>query len=135
MLARAPQSESELRRRLVAKGYQEATAEATLTRCRELGWVNDAVFALDRARALRRRGAGALRIGGDLEARGVPEPLIVEAVDMSRDGRSEAALAREALGNAPEPASAPGRAWRLLMSRGFPEDVVMDVVGSPGDDD
>lgn len=135
MLARAPQSEAELRRRLVAKGYREATAEATLARCRELGWVNDATFALDRARALRRRGAGPLRIDGDLEARGVAEQVIAEAIEASREGRSEAVLAREALGDTCEHHAARGRAWRLLLSRGFPEDVVRDVVGSPPDDD
>ena len=113
----------------MAKGYREATADATVTRCRELGWVNDPVFALDRARQLRCRGAGPLRIGGDLEARGVPGRVIDAAVIESRDGRSETDLAREAIGRVPADRAARARAWRLLVAHGFPEDAVADVLG------
>jgi SOS response regulatory protein OraA/RecX len=98
-----------------------------VARARELGWLDDETLAHDRARALRARGAGPLRIGADLEARGLPPALIDAAVEASRDGRSEHEWAKAAL-EAARVAGAPARAWRLLLQRGFPEDVVERLV-------
>jgi SOS response regulatory protein OraA/RecX len=101
MLARAPRTEAELEARLVDIGYQPSTASATVERCRELGYVGDPTYARERARSLRARGCGELRIAADLGARGLPEPLIALAVDESREGLSERDLARRALGRWP----------------------------------
>lgn len=117
----------ELERRLVESGYRRETAAATVVRCRELGWVGDAALAQDRARALRARGAGSLRIEAELVARGLAEGVVADAIEASRDGQSERAWARRALRGTRDRA----RAWRLLLARGFPEDVVEDVVGTP----
>jgi len=133
MLARAPRTEAELEARLVDIGYQPSTAATTVKRCRELGYVGDATYARERARTLRARGCGELRIAADLGARGLPEPLITLAVDESREGLSERDLARRALGRLAEDLSAPqarARAWRLLAGRGYTEEVVADVVGT-----
>jgi SOS response regulatory protein OraA/RecX len=104
---------------------------ATDTRCRELRYVDDAAVAMDRARTLRARGNGSLRIATELEARGVPEVVVTAAVEESLAGEREAEWARRALARAridvEDPRVRP-RAWRLLASRGFPEDVVADVV-------
>jgi regulatory protein len=126
LLARAPRTEAELGARLVALGYRRETAAAAVARCRELGWVGDATFAHERARALRARGAGSLRVEADLVARGLPEKLVAEAVAASRAGEPEREWARRALR---------GRtgavAWRFLLGRGFSEDVVVDLLGEP----
>jgi SOS response regulatory protein OraA/RecX len=110
-------------------GYRPATAEATVERCRELGWVGDADLARDRARALRARGHGCLRIAADLKARGLDERLVERAVDESREELPEAEWARRALAGGPEREGA--TAWRFLAGRGFPEEVIADVVGEP----
>jgi SOS response regulatory protein OraA/RecX len=125
ILRRAPRTAHELEARLVELGYRPETAAATVERCVELGWVNDVVLAVDRARALRLRGHGSLRIVAELEARGVAEAAIAAAVEESRAGESEAAWARRALRGERNPA----RAWRLLASRGFAEEVALDVLG------
>lgn len=115
----------------MARGYQKTTAAKTVARCRELGYVGDERFAHDRAKALRDRGAGSLKIAADLTARGLPEALVEAAVDASLDGEPETTWARRVL---ERERTAPGpRAWRLLAGRGFPEDVVADVAGDPGD--
>ena len=129
LLARAPRTEAELEARLVAKGYQPGTAAATVARCRELGYVGDETFARDRARAAA-RGAGSLRIAADLEARGLPEALIAAAVEASREGDPEIDWAKRALERSR--ASGPA-AWRLLASRGFPEDVIVGLLGDQMD--
>jgi regulatory protein len=126
-LTRAPRTEADLEARLVARGYQKSTAAKTVDRCRELGYVGDERFAHERARSLRARGAGALKIKADLAARGLPEALVEAAIESTRDGVSESEWARRALAGAGRPRGA--KAWRLLASRGFPEDVVEDVVG------
>ena len=127
LLRRAPMSEAALAGRLVGKGYRAATAAATVARCRELAWIDDAAFAHDRARTLRQRGAGSLKITADLERHGVPNGLIDQAVRASLEGESESDWARRAVqqsGCGDDPA----RAWRLLAGRGFSEEVVSDVV-------
>jgi regulatory protein len=129
LLARAALTEAALRERLLAKGYQSETATRTVARCRELGYVSDERLALDRARILRARGAGSLKIAADLAARGLPEALVASAVEASRAGEPEEAWARRVLAREGQPAGA--RAWRLLAGRGFPEDVLSDVVGDP----
>jgi regulatory protein len=124
-LARAPRTEADLEAHLVRLGYRPATAAATVARCRELGWVGDVAFAHERARALRARGSGSLKIAADLGARGLDEALAQAAVEASLDGDSEAEWARRALARAH--AATPARAWRWLVSHGFPEDVATDV--------
>ena len=127
LLTRSGLTEAALRDRLVARGYQPDTAARTVARCRELGYVCDERLALDRARTLRARGAGSLRIAADLAARGLSDGLVATAVEASRAGESEEAWARRALALAGQPSAR--RAWRLLAGRGFPEDVLCDVLG------
>ncbi len=130
LLVRASLTEAALRERLVAKGYQPATAERTVARCRELGYADDERLAFERARALRARGAGSLKIAADLTARGLPENLVAAAVAASCGGQPERVWAARALERAGAPRGA--RAWRLLESRGFPDDVLSDLLGEPG---
>jgi SOS response regulatory protein OraA/RecX len=129
LLARAPLTEAVLRGRLVAMGYQPATAARTVARCRELGYASDERLAFERARTLRVRGAGSLKIAADLAARGLPDALIASAVEASRDGDGELGWARRALERAGEPRGA--GAWRLLAARGFPEETIADLLGEP----
>lgn len=132
LLARRAVTAAELGQRLEARGYRGETAARTVRRCVELGWVNDEELARRRAAALRARGAGSEKIAADLASRGVPRLAIDAAVAESLGERSEAAWAEAALEAAGiDPARAPGRAWRLLASRGFSEQVVVDVVGEP----
>jgi regulatory protein len=132
LLARRAYAAAELAQRLETMGYRGETAARTVERCVELGWGDDAELARRRTASLRARGAGALKIGADLEGRGVPRLLIDEAIAESRAERSEAAWAREALAAAGiDPDRTPARAWRLLAGRGFSEHVVADVVGEP----
>jgi len=129
LLTRAPRTEADLEARLVARGYSPATAAKTVERCRELGYVGDERFARERARSMRARGAGASKIASDLEHRGFPQRLVDAAVEESREGEPEIAWARRALTAAGSPSGR--RAWRLLAGRGFPEDLIADLLGDP----
>jgi regulatory protein len=130
LLTRRPLTTTELETRLVAMGYQARTASGVVARARELRWLDDEALACDRARALRARGAGPLRIAADLEARGLRGALVDAALEASRDGREEAHWARTALERAGIAVGThPARAWRLLLQRGFPEDVAARLLG------
>jgi SOS response regulatory protein OraA/RecX len=130
MLGRAALTEATLHDRLVSRGYQPKTAARAVTRCRELGYVSDERLALDRARVLRRRGSGSLKITDDLRGRGLAEDLVTAAVEASREGESEVAWARRALEGAGDLCGV--RAWRLLTARGFAEEIVEDLLGERG---
>lgn len=130
LLTRAPRTEAELEVALVRLGYQATTAATTVARCRELGWVGDAAYARDRARTLRARGAGSLKIAADLAAHGLDEALVDATVEESLEGERESAWARRALARA-RISVPPARVWRWLASHGFPEDVVSEVAGDP----
>jgi regulatory protein len=131
VLARGPRTEAELAARLEKIGYSAAKVAATVARCRELRYVDDAAVAMDWARMLRARGAGSLRIAAELEARGVPDLLVAAAVEESLAGERESAWARRALARQRidlDDPRARARAWRLLASRGFPEGVIADLL-------
>jgi len=87
-------------------------------------------LAHDRARALRARGAGSLRIEAELVARGLSDALVADAIEASREGRPEREWARRAVGGMRNRS----QAWRLLVRRGFAEDVVDDVLGAADDE-
>ena len=132
LLTRAPRTEADLEARLVARGYAKATAAKTVDRCRELGYVGDERFAHERARSMRERGAGALKIAADLVGRGFPETLVEAAIESTCEDTSESEWARRVLVRAGRPRGA--KAWRLLASRGFPEDVVEELIGDPSEE-
>jgi predicted GNAT family acetyltransferase len=73
-----------------------------------------------------------LRIAAELEGRGVAAGLVEAAVEVSRDGESEATWARRALDDAGVVVGPTPKAWRLLAGRGFAEDVVTEVLGEVG---
>jgi regulatory protein len=81
LLTRRGYAEVELSGRLLDKGYGAAEVDAALTRCRELGYLDDAHFAQQRALALLRNGrAVGRRACLDLRHRGIAAELAVAAV-------------------------------------------------------
>jgi regulatory protein len=95
LLARREHSEAELAERLGRKGFADASIAAAINRCRDLGYVDDARFALERARSLMRNGrAVGHRILADLKARGVSEADALAALEQAgREFEEEALLA------------------------------------------
>jgi len=81
LLACRGYAEAELSGRLLDKGYSAEDAEAALARCRDLGYLDDAHFAQQRALALLRNGrAVGRRARLDLRQRGIDEDLAFAAV-------------------------------------------------------
>jgi len=81
LLSRQGRTEVELCRKLRDKGYSEEQIDATVSRCRELAYVDDKRFASERAGALLRSGrAAGCRIEIDLRRRGISSELIAAAM-------------------------------------------------------
>jgi regulatory protein len=134
-LARAARSHVEVERHLAGRGVDVDLVEATLRTLAERGYVDDAAFAERRAEELMlRRGAGRLKVSSELTRRGLTDTVIDSAIAGVLEGRSEVALGRAALqrrfGNE-LPALRPARAkaFRFLVGRGHPPDVVSEILG------
>ena len=141
-------SEKELRAKLHAGGFADAAVERAVGRCRELGYLNDAAFARQRARALAvGRLAGDRRIALDLRERGIDPELSARAIAEVRGelGEEEAArrLIRKRTGGRPVVAlddREKARVARGLMGKGFPAGLILKILktteeeGFHGDD-
>lgn len=89
-------SEAELSRRLQQKGFTAEAIAEVLQRCRRWGYLDDARFARERARALVQNGrAVGPRVLADLRMRGVSEALAREALAEVTAGTDEETLLAE----------------------------------------
>ncbi|EAT17052.1 regulatory protein RecX [Desulfuromonas acetoxidans] len=80
-LTRRARCEADLRRRLQQRGCVDNDIEQALQRCRELGYIDDPRFAVERASQLMRQGrAVGPRLLMELKKEGLPETLATEAV-------------------------------------------------------
>ena len=135
-------SEKELRAKLRVGGYTADVIEAVVRRCQELGYLNDELFARQRARALAvNRLAGDRRIAFDLREKGVDAELIEHAIAQVRGELGEedavARLLRKKIRERPvaslserEKASLA----RSLMGKGFPTSLILKMLKKTGEE-
>jgi regulatory protein len=84
-----------LSRKLRERGWEDAgdpPVQTIVDRCVGNGFVDDAAFALSKARSLTGRGYGAVRVGQSLRAAGVSDADSRPARALADDGAVEAAL-------------------------------------------
>jgi regulatory protein len=84
-----------LRRKIVEKGWDAPHPPETdriVERMAALGYVDDAAFALSRARALEQRGYGERRVGQMLRQAGVEESDAEPAKEAASEGATAAAI-------------------------------------------
>jgi regulatory protein len=123
-LARRDLTAEELESRLARAGFDPDACTDPIARARNAGYLDDARVAAERAPRLAERGASDAAIRVELLRRGVPEEAVETALaslmpEAERAGR----LARK-LGGGP-------RAARALARKGYPTDVVAQVLGEP----
>jgi regulatory protein len=133
-------SQVELRRRLLDKGFTATRIDDTLQRCLELGYVDDARYALNRAISLMTQGrAVGPRILLDLRQRGISEELACQALDKAREACDEEQLLTSLLQRRfPDfsynsaPAKERRRVVHFLQRRGFTIGRIMDQLTQKG---
>jgi regulatory protein len=98
ILTRRDHSQAELRKRLGDKGFDTEQIETTVQRCLDLGYLDDARYALTRANSLMNQGrAVGHRILADLRQRGVSDEVAEQALADAREGCDEEALLADLL--------------------------------------
>lgn len=133
ILTRRDYSQAELRQRLIDKGFNPERIEATLQRCLELGYLDDARYALNRATSLMNQGrAVGKRVLIDLRQHGVNEETADRALQLAREACNEeellARLVKRRFANFnynAAPAKERRRVVHFLQRRGFTIDRIM----------
>ncbi len=131
LLAVHDRSEQELRVRLAALGAPPPAIDATIRRLRDLRYLDDRRFAAHAAEQAVRRGRGRDYVRAQLTAKGLDEQFVDEAVHAAF--ADETHLAREVLRRrfptVPCRPAERAKAARFLYQRGFPEAVVLAILG------
>ncbi len=134
-LARCPRSTEEVRAHLARRGFVPEVVSAVLKTLRDRGYVDDAALAGRRAEdLLLYRGCGRLRVVHELTLRGVADTVIDAAIAVTLQERTERQLACEALdrklrGQPLIGAVERARAFRFLVARGHPVEIVREILG------
>lgn len=139
-LARAARSTAEMRAHLARRGFAPGHADAAVEVLIANRYLDDASLALRRAEEmLLRRGWGRRRTAFELTRRGFADSVVSDAITAIHEQHDETELARRALHRKfPRGSSRSledrGRAFRFLSGRGFPVDVVTQILGESPDD-
>ncbi len=104
LLSRKPQSRRELERKLREWEAGEAEAAALCDRMEELGYLNDAAYAVQVVRHYSAKGFGPKKLRDELYRRGVPRDLWDEALEQAEDpaGAIDTFVARKLAGKEPD---------------------------------
>ncbi len=129
-------TEHEVRQKLARSGFDEAVAEPTVTRLRELGYLDDAAYARAYVQArFRNRGYGPGRLRSDLRRRGVARGLIdavlealVDQEDMLEAARSHAEKRWPRLAAEVDPFKRRRKLTEYLLRRGFSYETARRVI-------
>ena len=134
-LARAARSRAEVVAHLEGRAVDDALVEETLRALAERGYVDDTALAERRAEELLlHRGCGRLKVAHELTRRGLTDSVIDRAIAGVLEGRSEVALGRAALErrfgvHPPASRSERAKAFRFLVGRGHPPEIVSELLG------
>lgn len=116
---------------MAALDVSAAVIDATVHRLRELRYLDDRRFATTAAEQARDRGHGSEYVHAHLTMKGVADALIEECI--AAIFHDQMRLAREVLARRyPSPPQRPAeraKAARFLHQRGFPEAVVLAILG------
>ena len=135
LLSRKPWTRHDLVARLRRRGAPSDIADAVVSDLEARGYVDDRAFAAVWAESrARSRSFGRQRLQGELRARGVAPPLVEAALAYAFEETSELARAqavgahRLAMLRRRDPDQAPRRLHDYLRRRGYPADVIRQVL-------
>jgi len=137
ILARRDHTCKELAVKLRRKGFDRATTDGALARCRELGYLDDAKTAVMIAGHLADSGYGPLRVRRTLGQKGLDGALIERALICCGDEETQLLSARRILkkkaarlSREVDPCKRRQKAFRFLAGRGFPAPVINQAIGN-----
>jgi regulatory protein len=131
LLAPHDRSEYEIRNRLAALDVAPTVIEATIRHLHDLHYLDDRRFAAAAAEQACQRGHGSEYVRAQLTLKGVAEALIEDSITATF--HDEVRLARQVLERRypvePQRPAERAKAARFLYQRGFPEAVVLAILG------
>src|SRR5262249_9195963 len=138
LLARRAYSEQELTDKLLAKGFTAPAVTHTVERLKTQGYLDDERLAAEHAERLRARGFGAEGIKVKLAQKGLAPATVEQTLELS-EGNQELESARRLLASrfsadALKQSQIHARAFRLLLRRGYSQEVVESLLGSASED-
>lgn len=128
-------SSAELRNKLFQKEFSAPAVRFAIDECLRLGYLDDRSFARQYLDEMRGRGWGDRKCRMGLQKKGIEAAIIEEVFDATED--SEVAYARaatvfarkwQALQRETDPRRRQEKAFRFMISRGFPSDLVMRLI-------
>jgi SOS response regulatory protein OraA/RecX len=142
LLAQRDYSEQAISAKLLAKGFTEDEVSSTVTRLKEQNYLNDSRLAADQSERLHARGFGPAGIKAKLAQKGflsstIDQVLTTNAAMDERDDRAaaRALLASRFSADALQQPRIYARAFRLLLRRGYSQEVVESVMGNAPSDE
>jgi len=134
LLTRRDYSEQELSTKLLVKGFTEEAVFRTIFRLKEQNYLNDTRLAADQIERLHAQRFGPDGIRAKLSQKGFSSQTIEHALS-ANEAMDSCASARQLLASrfsadALKQPQAYARAFRLLLRRGYSQDVVESVMGS-----
>ena len=127
LLSYRMRSQSELEKRLTAKGFDEKKVARAIARLKELNMLNDRVFAEQWASCHSQQSERMLK--RELNIKGISEDVI-GAINIGDDEQKARALAQKKIRTlgALEPTQAKRKLYGYLQRRGFNGDTIMVVL-------
>jgi len=139
LLAQRDYSERELSSKLIAKGFTKEAVVRTVTHLKEQKYLNDIRLATNQSERLNAQGFGPKGIKAKLAQKGFSSQTInhVLAANEAVDIRASAQklLASRFSADALKQPQTYARAFRLLLRRGYSQDVVESVMGNAPSDE
>jgi len=128
-LARREHSRVELGRKLAAYVDDYAEVEALMDELQKRGWLSDERYT-EQMVQVRRGKFGSARIAHELREKGVDEALIAGTLTGLKESELDAARAvwSKKFGELPSDAKERAKQIRFLMSRGFSQGVIWQVL-------
>ncbi len=135
ILSRRDHTSHELALKLRRKGIGHVAVDAVITRCRDLGYLDDARTAGVMAGHLAARGYGPLRIRQVLNQKGLKDALVQQALAAFSDEQDQVDHARRMLdkrkvhlNRETDATKRRHKAFRYLAGRGFAAEVIRIVL-------
>ncbi len=138
LLARRAYSEEEIYNKLLTKGFTEGGVTRTVARLKDQGYLDDTRLAADHVEQLRARGYGPEGIRAKLAQKGLPSDIVEPALEEGgKDQAYQSAqrlLASRFSADALKNPQTRARAFRLLVRRGYSQEIAETLLGSESDD-
>ena len=134
LLSRRDHSQEQLKRKLLTRGYEPEEISAALTKLAEMAYLDDLRFARALVRErLTRRGAGLADARKRLKLAGVSEAIAQTALVEAAGETDESELCRNTARKKTRELEragrfTPERLARYLQSKGFPAELIYDVL-------